>query len=147
MPRAVAELFEHLSRTVHAMSFSAGLNPAQWNALRFLARANPSARTMSAFAQSHQTTKSTASQTLSALERKRLIRKVPDPEDRRVVRLDLTPKGEKLLSQDPITHLVEALEAIPAEDLVVIARAIETMAHATFAARRMSGELDSTSGA
>lgn len=117
------------------MSFSGGLNPAQWNALRYLARANPSARTMSAFAQSHQTTKSTASQTLSALERKRLIRKVPDPLDRRVTQLELTTKGEKLLAQDPIRHLVTALEEMPEAELHALAKGIEKMARATFAAR------------
>lgn len=136
MPQAVAELFEHLSRTCHAISFSGGLNPAQWNALRFLARANASARTMSAFAQSHQTTKSTASQTLSALERKRLIRRVPDPMDRRVLQLELTTKGERLLAQDPIRHLVIALETLTEHELIVLASAIEKMARTTFAARR-----------
>ena len=50
LPKAVAELFEHLSRAIYSLSFSEGLNPAQWNALRYLNRANPSSRTMSAFA-------------------------------------------------------------------------------------------------
>jgi DNA-binding MarR family transcriptional regulator len=133
LPKAVAELFEHLSRAIYSLSFSEGLNPAQWNALRYLNRANPSSRTMSAFAKFHVTTRSTASQTLAALVRKKLIKKTRDSEDGRVIRLELTPKGRKLLERDPVNHLVAALATLPADRQRVAADTVESLIKAIFA--------------
>jgi DNA-binding MarR family transcriptional regulator len=133
LPKAVAELFEHLSRAIYSLSFSEGLNPAQWNALRYLNRANPSSRTMSAFAKFHVTTRSTASQTLAALVRKKLIKKARDPEDGRVIRLELTPKGRKILERDPVNHLVAALASLPPDRQRVAADTVETLIKAIFA--------------
>lgn len=132
-PRAVAELFEHLSRTLYSLSFSEGLNPAQWNALRYLNRVDAPARTMSAFARFHVTTRSTASQTLAALVRKKLIKKTRDAEDGRVIRLELTPKGRRLLERDPVNHLVAALATLPAERQRVAADTVESLIKAVFA--------------
>jgi DNA-binding MarR family transcriptional regulator len=133
LPKAVAELFEHLSRAIYSLPFSEGLNPAQWNALRYLNRANPSSRTMSAFAKFHVTTRSTASQTLAALVRKKLIKKARDPEDGRVIRLELTPKGRKVLERDPVNHLVAALASLPPDRQRVAADTVETLIKAVFA--------------
>jgi DNA-binding MarR family transcriptional regulator len=133
LPKAVAELFEHLSRAIYSLSFSEGLNPAQWNALRYLNRANPSSRTMSAFARFHVTTRSTASQTLAALVRKKLIKKTRDPDDARVIRLELTNKGQRLLDRDPVNHLVAALEGLSPERQRIAADTVETLIKAVFA--------------
>ena len=48
--RALAALIERLGRIAHLRGYHAKLNPAQWAALRFLARANDSARTTTGFA-------------------------------------------------------------------------------------------------
>lgn len=135
LPKAVAEMFEHLSRAVYSLSFSEGLNPAQWNALRYIHRASPTSRTMSAFARFHVTTRSTASQTLAALVRKKLIRKAPDPDDGRVVRLELTSKGQRLLDRDPVNRLVAALESLPPDRQRIAADTVEILIKAV-AARR-----------
>jgi DNA-binding MarR family transcriptional regulator len=127
LAKAVAEHFEHLSRSLYSLSFCHGLNPAQWNALRFLARANPGARTMSAFSKFHVTTKSTASQTIAALVRKRLVRKARDPEDGRVVRLDVTSKGLQLLQRDPVNCLISGLAGLPLERLRTVAESLENL--------------------
>ena len=132
-PRAVAELFEHLSRTLYSLSFSEGLNPAQWNALRYLNRVDAPARTMSAFARFHVTTRSTASQTLAALVRKKLIRKARDADDGRVIRLELTPKGQRLLDRDPVNHLVAALEMLPPDRQRIAAETVEALIKIIFA--------------
>ncbi len=133
LPKAVAELFEQLSRALYSLSFSEGLNPAQWNALRYLSRADADSRTMSSFAKFHVTTRSTASQTLAALVRKKLIRKLRDAEDGRVVRLELTPKGRKLLERDPVNHLVAALATLPPDRQRVAADTVERLIKAVFA--------------
>ncbi len=48
---AVADLLEHLVHRIQGISFARGLKPAQWVALRYLARANESARNVTRFAQ------------------------------------------------------------------------------------------------
>lgn len=98
----VGELLSRLGRAIHCLQFSEGLNPAQWEALRFMARANRYSRTPSALACYLGTTKGTASQTLKALETKGLVVRQCCEQDRRVSRLELTKQGELLLKQDPI---------------------------------------------
>ncbi len=119
---AVAELFEQIIRLVHTSSFTAGLNPAQWNALRFLQAAADSARSVKAFAQFQQVSASTASQTIAALVRKRLVEKVRDERDGRGVVLSLTPKGRALLATDPLLSLAKAFAALEPNSLAMAAR-------------------------
>lgn len=111
--RALVELVERLGRIAHLRGFHANLNPAQWAALRFLGRANPSMRTTTGFARANGTTQGTATQTISALVRKGLVARSPDPEDRRVVRLDLTARGAALLADDPLAVLARIIERMP----------------------------------
>lgn len=113
--RAVAELFDHFMRAIYSQSFVEGLNPAQWGALRFLNRANPRSRTLTEFARFHMVSKSAASDTMSALVRKLLVTKSRDPEDGRIMRLDLTERGRDLLAMDPLNNLVAALRKLPQE--------------------------------
>ncbi|HLG87403.1 MAG TPA: MarR family transcriptional regulator [Alphaproteobacteria bacterium] len=113
--RALVALIERLGRIAHLRGFHANLNPAQWAALRFLARANPSARTTTGFARANGTTQGTATQTISALVRKGLVARSPDSDDRRVMRLDLTDRGLALLQEDPLDEFVLAVDAIPPE--------------------------------
>ena len=47
----VAELIDRLSRLTRELQYVDGLNPAQWEALRFLSRANKYSRTPGAVAQ------------------------------------------------------------------------------------------------
>lgn len=113
--RAVAELFDHFMRAIYSQSFVEGLNPAQWSALRFLGRANPRSRTLTEFARFHMVSKSAASDTMAALVRKELVTKSRDPEDGRIMRLDLTERGRELLQIDPLNNLVSALRELPAD--------------------------------
>lgn len=113
--RAVAELFDHFMRAIYSQSFVEGLNPAQWSALRFLGRANPRSRTLTEFARFHMVSKSAASDTMAALVRKELVSKSRDPEDGRIMRLDLTERGRELLGVDPLNNLVAALRGLTAE--------------------------------
>ena len=71
---AIASLVDRLSRLAHSLQYSQGLNPAQWNALRYLARANKYSTSPGVLAEYFRTTKGTVSQTLIALESKGLIR-------------------------------------------------------------------------
>lgn len=105
MTEQVAALVGRLSRAVHCMQFAQGLNPAQWDALRFLSRANRYSRGPTALADYLGTTKGTASQTIKALEGKGLIRRAQRPGDKRGVHLELTDDGHQVLEGDPLRRV------------------------------------------
>ena len=112
----IADLFDRLGRIIHGLQFSAGLNPAQWEALRYLARANRYSRTPGALADFLGTTKGTASQTVIALESKGFISRARAANDRRSVQIDLTESGLDLMDRDPTELIADAAaELLPAE--------------------------------
>ena len=112
----IAVLLERLSRLLQNEAHAEGLKPTQWDALRYLARANRFSRSPSAVTAYLGMTKGTVSQTLNALERKGLIRKQSDPADRRNLRIDLTREGNALLERDPVTDLLASLAKLPAAE-------------------------------
>ena len=105
----VGELIDRAGRLARTLQYVDGLNPAQWEALRYLARANRYSRNPSALADFLGVTKGTVSQTLIALEGKVFLRRVRGISDRRAVRLELTPAGEALLAHDPLLRIDEAV--------------------------------------
>lgn len=124
---AIASLVDRLTRLAHSLQFSQGLNPAQWNALRFLARANKYSTSPGVLADYLGTTKGTVSQTLIALESKGLIQRIRCDEDRRKVRLGLTQAGESVLEQDPLKEVQRASTGIPALDREALVTAMTTL--------------------
>jgi len=111
--QAVAGLIERLSRLARAEAHGEGLNPAQWAALGYLARANRFSNSPLAVGRYLGATKGTTSQTLIALERKRLIAKAPRAGGRRSLALALTPEGEALVAAGPLRHLEAAAGELP----------------------------------
>ena len=111
----VAELLDRLRRAAQALQFVHGLNPAQWEALRFLGRANRYSRSPTTLAQYLGTTKGTASQTLRSLEDKGYVQRCRDCADRRGVSVELTGKGRELLTRDPMLGIERAIEELPQE--------------------------------
>lgn len=109
----IAELLVHLGRAARSEDGNAQLTPAQWTALRYLARANTASRTPSAFASFHATTRGTATQTLKALEAKGLIERCAGIKDGRSVCFNLTAAGQSLLCEDPLRDLTQALLSLP----------------------------------
>jgi DNA-binding MarR family transcriptional regulator len=105
--RAV-ELLDRMGRIVHGLQFALGLNPAQWEALRFLARANCYSRSPTALAEFLGTTKGTASQTLIALESKGMVKRTRRATDRRSVEIEVTPLGLELIEKDPLSSVFDA---------------------------------------
>lgn len=108
--RAV-HLIERLGRVLRAGDHATGLNPAQAEALRYLARANRFSRTPAALADYLGSTRGTVSQTLLALEAKGLIERRANARDGRSVMLALTKAGMKSLDQDPTRALAHAIDA------------------------------------
>ncbi|HIC82069.1 MAG TPA: MarR family transcriptional regulator [Kiloniellaceae bacterium] len=108
-------LLERLARVLQNEAHSEGLKPTQWEALRYLSRANRFSRTPSGVTAYLGMTKGTVSQTLNALERKGLIGKRSDPQDRRQIALALTAKGRRLLARDPIDALLRGSASLSPE--------------------------------
>ncbi|HUC60670.1 MAG TPA: MarR family transcriptional regulator [Alphaproteobacteria bacterium] len=111
----IAETLDRLGRAAHALQFVQGLNPAQWEALRFLGRANRYSRSPSSLAEYLGTTKGTTSQTLRALESKGYVTRCRDCNDRRGISLELTTEGRELLANDPLRDIERAVAALPDE--------------------------------
>ena len=108
----LTDLVNRLGRGVHCLQFAEGLNPAQWDALRYIARANRYSRNPSALASYLKITKGTASQTIKALEAKGLVAREPHCTDRRAVHLVVTEGGQSLLDRDPLKRLEDSIRGL-----------------------------------
>ncbi|MGD9868615.1 MAG: MarR family winged helix-turn-helix transcriptional regulator [Hyphomicrobiales bacterium] len=115
--REIPALIERLARLLRAEEFDAGLNPAQWEALRYLARCNRFSNSPAAIAAYLGATKGTVSQTVQALERKGLIGKAPRPGEGRSVILHLTGAGHAMLRRDPRRRVGPAAASMTAAGL------------------------------
>ncbi|MFC3075940.1 MarR family winged helix-turn-helix transcriptional regulator [Shinella pollutisoli] len=105
-----------------------GLNPAQWDALRYLSRANRFSRTPAGLAAYLGSTRGTVSQTLIALEEKGFVHKRASERDRRSVDLGLTEKGTAALGDDPLLLLArDVAEATGDEASTVVALLQQTL--------------------
>lgn len=103
---------ERLSRLMRAAEFGDGLNPAQWEALRYLGRANRFSNSPGALTRYLGATKGTISQTVKALERKKLIAKAERPGEKRSIVLTLTEAGRQMMAKDPWSALAPSIEAL-----------------------------------
>lgn len=103
---------ERLARLVRAEGHAGGLNPAQWEALRYLSRANRFSNSPIALTAYLDATKGTVSQTVKALERKGLIAKGPRAGEKRSIVLSVTDKGREALKSDPLAQMTESLDAV-----------------------------------
>ena len=122
--RAIAELLASISGRSYSRGFTDGLHSAQWEALRYFARANESARTVTGFANARGTTQGTAAQTIAALVKKGLVLRRRRADDRRSTRLDLAARGRRLLASDPLQSLINTLSRISSEDREALAKGL-----------------------
>jgi DNA-binding MarR family transcriptional regulator len=123
----ISELVDRLTRIAHGVQFAAGLNPTQWEALRFLKKANRYSSSPKALAEYLGTTKGTVSQTLINLESKGLISRSRCPDDGRAVKICLTEAGEDLLSHDPLVCVAKVTDQLPAEAQKALADGMDQM--------------------
>ena len=123
----LVELVDRLSRIAHSLQFAEGLNPAQWEALRFVGRANRNSCSPGTLAEFMGSTKGTVSQTLKALEAKGLIERCRKAGDRRAVQISVTPAGTALLSKDPLGQIHDALEPCSRDEQHELVEGIERL--------------------
>ena len=108
----IIQTLERVTRLMRSAEFELGLNPAQWEALRYISRANRFSNSPIALTKFLGATKGTISQTLIALERKALITKSKREGERRSIALNLTYDGEDLLAMDPWQQLVSVADSL-----------------------------------
>lgn len=105
------------------------LSPAQIQSLLFLKYARPGVRTIGGLANRLGVTYATSSGVADALERKRLIKRTPLPEDQRVITVGLTPKGESKaeLLEDVLDEIESAVNALPDAEQAALLRATQAI--------------------
>ncbi len=133
----IAELVDRLGRMAHGLQYASGLNPAQWEALRFIARANRYSRSPGAIARYLGTTRGTVSQTLIALEAKGYIRRLRCNADRRALTVDLTDTGRALIENDPLCLVLQAADALDREAQSRLAAGLDGLVRAVQTAKGM----------
>ena len=121
----------------HGLQYASGLNPAQWEALRFIARANRYSRSPGAIARYLGTTRGTVSQTLIALESKGYIRRLRCDADRRALTVDLTDTGRALIEDDPLFPVLRAADALDCDVQLQLADSLEDLVRAVQTAKGM----------
>ena len=138
-PEKMAEMLDRLARVAHGAQFCAGLNPAQWEALRYLRRANRYSRSPGALAAYLGATPGTISQTVIALEEKGYVTRSRATSDRRSVEVQLTPAGEAVLLRDPLALLGASIDGLSPEEREALGRALDSLIARVNAARGVSG--------
>lgn len=105
------------------------LSPAQIQSLLFLKYARPGVRTIGGLANRLGVTYATSSGVADALERKRLIRRAPLPEDQRVITLGLTPQGESQaeMLEDVLDEIEAAVSALPDAEQAALLHAAQSI--------------------
>lgn len=104
---------ERVGRLMRQAQYADGLNPAQWEALRYLARCNRLSNSPLALARYLGATKGTISQTVTALSRKGLIERGPRKGNTRSLELKLTPIALDRLKTDPWLALKDTIDKLP----------------------------------
>jgi DNA-binding MarR family transcriptional regulator len=105
-----AQLIGRLGRLARAGEQAERLNPAQWDALRYLARANRFSRTPAALAFYLASTRGTVSRTLAALESKCYVSRGASRRDGRSIEFVLTAKARQALARDPLRGMAANIE-------------------------------------
>lgn len=118
----------HLLRRVREVDATAmGLSPARASALSVLVFGGP--RSLTELAEAEQVTAATMSRLVTALERDKLVRRYPDVNDARAIRLEATAKARRILERGRARRL-DLLERLLAEATESEVQAVRVAAEA-----------------
>lgn len=123
----IAADLERLARLLRAAEHDGDLNPAQREALRYLARANRFSNSPAALTRYLGATKGTISQTIKSLVQKGYLIKTGREGERRSVALRLTEKGLSALSSDPWAALSETVCSLRPKTRRKLARGLSSL--------------------
>jgi DNA-binding MarR family transcriptional regulator len=118
----------HLLRRLRRVDEAAGIGPARLSVLSVLVFRGPARLTD--LAQAEQVRPPTMTKLVGSLERAGLVRRSPDPDDARAVRVEPTARGRRVLLQGRarrVRALAAALRDVSSADLDVLRRAAALM--------------------
>lgn len=125
----------HLLRRVREVDAEAmGLSPARASALSVLVFGG--ARSLTELAAAERVTAATMSKLVSALEQEGFVRRYPDVNDARAIRIEASAKGRRILERgrakrlDLLERLLSEATADEVEAVRVAAEAVERALHA-----------------
>jgi DNA-binding MarR family transcriptional regulator len=125
----------HLLRRVREVDARAmDLSPARASALSVLVFGGP--RSLTELAEAEQVTAATMSKLVTALERERLVRRYPDVNDARAIRLEATAKARRVLERGRARRLdllEQLLSETTDEEIEAVRVAAETVERALHA--------------
>jgi DNA-binding MarR family transcriptional regulator len=117
-----------ISAEFHATLRRAGLSVPVWRVLASLSGATP--QTVTGLADACLLQQPTMTKLLDRMVRDGLVRRLPDPIDRRVVRIEMTPKGAELV-KEPLEaakrHEAMVIERFPSLDGAVLKELLREM--------------------
>ena len=131
----ILERLANLQRMeIRAFGLRYGLQPVQIEALTYLTQCNRYSNTPQAVGEYLGLTKGTVSQSLKVLERKALLRKQLDKQDKRMVHLTPTHKGRKLVEElmaaKGLGAALESTKSLQVDELAnVLCSALRGMQH------------------
>jgi DNA-binding MarR family transcriptional regulator len=114
----------HLLRGVRQEDVRTGVGPARLSALSVLVFAGP--MRLTDLARLEQVKPPTMTKVIAGLEAGGLVKRRPDSDDARAVKLEATARGTKLLQQGRrrrVNRLAAALQALASDEVDVLARA------------------------
>ncbi|MCV2884600.1 MarR family transcriptional regulator [Aestuariibacter sp. AA17] len=131
-PDRLTDLLERLGALYRSEMKQSGiklsLHPVHMEVLYFLSRCNKYSNTPVAIKEYLNTTKGTISQTISLLESKGLLTKVPDENDKRVVHVHLTDEGREIVNQEmPPRAFSNVLNKLPSDDHLTLEWQLESL--------------------
>lgn len=122
-----------LARILRQQS-DAGFSPTQLAALATIDRSGP--LPIGALADIEQISAPTATKAVDKLHAAGCVERHPDPDDRRVTRVSLSPAGRKVLAQiraRKTAWLTTRLAELPASELALLTDALDVLDHLTSA--------------
>lgn len=136
-----------LARASHAISSEfhttlrrAGLSVPVWRVLASLSGAAP--QTVTGLADACLLQQPTMTKLLDRMVRDGLVRRLPDPKDRRVVRIEMTPKGADLVKEPLVAakrHEAMVVERFPSLDGASLKELLREMIARPARGRRSTG--------
>lgn len=137
LPQLVERLGGLVRARARRQGTAFGLQPVHLQVLDYLGRCNRFSNTPAALTAYLQATKGTVSQSLKLLEERALLRREPDADDRRVLRLSLTAEGQAVLQELARDDALEAV--IGQQDAAALATTEQVLERCLRALQRDSG--------
>jgi len=131
----IKELIDRLGRISAADEWEKDINPTQWTALSYLARANRFSRSPSQVSDFMATTRGTVSQTLKALARKELIEEARSEHDKRSISYSITKEGRALFNK--ASTIEDAMSGLSDEETAPLLAGLEAVLRSALKQREM----------